>query len=128
MDALTLTGAQVVARCAAVARLQAVADDMARFIDRLGRSGDRPGTVHVSIAQGPLALHARAGWMLAQAALIRAQAGIDSPHIDAIVLRDPVTAPPSLRRLALTTLEATERRLHGWRPRPAAPDLREASR
>lgn len=126
MDARNLTAAQVAARCVAIDRLKHVADDMADFLDRIGRSGERPGTAHARIAQGPLALQARAGWMLAQVALIQAQAGITAPRIiDAIAQRDPAGATPSLRRLALSTLQAAEARLgHVW----PAPLSREASR
>lgn len=124
MDALPLTGAEIAARCVAIERLKRVADDMAWFVERLRGQPDAPG-----LAQGPLALAARAGWSLAQVALIQADAGIVTPRIiDGIHRRDPAVETPALRRLALTTLEATERRLCAARPSPCDPELREAMR
>lgn len=124
MDALVLTAAEAEARIVAIRRLQAVADEMAWFVEKL--RGER---VPPAIAQGPLALSARAGWMLAQVALIQADAGIVSPHIvERICDRDAGLDTPALRCLALSTLEASHRRLRALRPSPCEPQLREAAR
>lgn len=124
MDALSLTAVEAQARAVAIRRLQAVADDMAWFVERL-----RGEPVPPAIAQGPLALSARAGWMLAQVALIQADAGVVSPNIvDRICNRDAGLDTPALRRLALSTLEASHRRLRALRPSPCEPQLREAAR
>lgn len=122
MDALSLSGAEASARSIAVTRLQAVANDMTWLAQRL-RSQRDP-----SIARGPLALSARAGWGLAQAALIQADAGIVSRRMIDGIQSDRGVDAPGLRRLALSTLEATERRLQRLRPHPCEPVQREASR
>lgn len=124
MDALSLSGAEAAARSSAITRLQAVANDMAWFVERLRGQREAPG-----IAQGPLALSARAGWCLAQVALIQADAGIVSPRIvDGICQREYGVDAPGLRRLAMTTLEAAERRLRRQRPSPCEPERMEARR
>lgn len=124
MDALSLTAGEAAAGAVAIRRLQAVADDMAWFVEKLR---DQPNPV--AIAQGPLALSARAGWMLAQVALIQADAGIVSPRIvERICDRDAGLDTPALRRLALSTLEVSHRRLRALRPGSCEPELREACR
>lgn len=118
-----MDAAQLAARHGAILRLRAVADDMTWIVEKLRQQPDAP-----AIAQGPLALSARAGWCLAQVALIQADAGITSPRIvDQIHQRDREIETPALRRLALSTLEATERRLNQPLPSPCEPVL-EASR
>lgn len=124
MDALSLSAGEAQARTVAIRRLQAVADEMAWFVEKLRGEPAPP-----AIAQGPLALSARAGWMLAQVALIQADAGIVSPHIvERICDRASGLDTPALRRLALSTLEASHRRLRALRPSPCEQQLREATR
>ena len=124
MDALSLTAGEAQARVVAIRRLQAVADDKAWFVERLRRQ-----PLSATIAQGPLALSARAGWMLAQVALIQADAGVVSPRIvERICDREAGLDTPALRRLALSTLEVSHRRLRSLRPGYCEPELREATR
>jgi hypothetical protein len=115
MDAQGLSGAEITRRTAAIARLQAVALEMRHFAVRLLDTSDEP-----TIAQSPLALAARAGWVRAQAALIQAEGGIASLGMIDAIAEPGIVDSPALRGLSLSTLMAAEARLTGKPPMPAA--------
>lgn len=113
MTALALSRTDYERRAAAIRRLEAVAADMRHFALRLVDTRDEP-----EIAQGPLAIATRAGWIYAQTALIQADGGMSSPSlINAIAERGPVDSR-TLRGLSLSTLMAAEARICGRPPVP----------
>lgn len=113
MDAFALAGGAYERRTAAIHRLEAVAADMRYFAVRLLDTRDEP-----AIAQGPLAMATRAGWIYAQTVLIQADGGMSSPSmVNAIAEPGPVCSP-ALRGLSLSTLRAAEARICGRPPVP----------
>jgi hypothetical protein len=113
MDAFLLSSADHDRRTAAIRRLEAVAADMRSIALRLVDTRDEP-----EVAQGPLALATRAGWIYAQTVLIQADGGMHSPSlINAIAEPGPVDSC-ALRGLSLSTLMAAEARITGKPPVP----------
>ncbi|MFC5421979.1 hypothetical protein ACFPOB_20665 [Bosea eneae] len=113
MDALALSVGEHERRTAAIRRLERVAADMRYFAVRLVDTRDEP-----EVAQGPLALATRAGWIYARMVLIQADGGMHSPSlINAIAEPGPVDSR-ALRGLSLSTLLAAEARICGRRPAP----------
>jgi hypothetical protein len=113
MDALSLSRAEYERRTAAIRRLEAVAADMRYFAVRLVDTRDEP-----EVAQGPLALATRAGWIYSQTVLIQADGGMHSPSlINAMAEPGPVDSR-ALRGLSLSTLMAAEARITGKPPAP----------
>lgn len=115
MGAFALADADCERRSAAIRRLETVAADLRYFAVRLVDTRDEP-----EIAQCPLAVAARAGWIRAQAALIQADGGMASPAMINAIAEPAVVDSSSLRWLSLSTLMAAEARLSGKPPMPAA--------
>jgi hypothetical protein len=122
MDAHLSTEEIVARRHEALDRLRIVAAEMGFYAVRLADTADEP-----TIARCPLALAARAGWSMAQAALIQADGGMASRTMIDAIAEPGIVDSQALRGLSLSTLMAADARLSGRPPMPVALALGGAS-